>query len=129
MRAWPGVMLLVAVLPLSIALAAAAQNPRPAPRPKPPAPSAPVSPAPPPKVERAVPFKAGEVLIYEISWSGSMTAGSATVRVADKKASMGSTAWDFVADGRPTPFLAAIYPVYYKAETLVDAYTLLPQQG
>src|SRR5690349_20211012 len=58
-----------------------------------------------------------------------MTAGSATVRVADKKASMGSTAWDFVADGRPTPFLAAIYRVYYKAETLVDAYTLLPQQG
>ncbi len=76
-----------------------------------------------------MPFKAGDVLVYEITWSGSMTAGTATVRVADKRASMGSTAWDFVADGRPSAFLAAIYPVYYKAETLVDAYSFLPQQS
>jgi len=76
-----------------------------------------------------MPFKAGEELVYEVTWSGSVTAGTATVRVADKRASQGSTAWDFIADGRPTAFLAAIYPVYYKAETLVDAYTFLPQQG
>ena len=129
MRPWGPVLLFVAAVSLSIPRPGSAQSPRPAPRPKPPAPSRPVTPAPPPKVERQVPFKAGEELVYEISWSGSVTAGTATVRVADKRPSLGSTAWDFVADGRPTPFLAAIYPVYYKAETLVDAYTLLPQQG
>jgi uncharacterized protein DUF3108 len=129
MRPWRTVLLFVLAASLLIAFAAAAQQPKRAPRPKPPAPSAPVTPAPPPKVERPVPFKAGETLEYEISWSGSVTAGSATVRVVDKRPSLGSTAWDLVADGRPTPFLAALYPVYYKAETLVDAYTLLPQQS
>jgi hypothetical protein len=129
MRPWGPVLLFVAAVSLMIPRPGSTQNPRPAPRPKPPAPSRPVTPAPPPKVERQVPFKAGEELVYEISWSGSVTAGTATVRVADKRPSLGSTAWDFVADGRPTAFLAAIYPVYYKAETLVDAYTLLPQQG
>ena len=130
MRPGARVLLVVAAVSLSIpASRVRAEPPRPAPRPKPPAPSAPVTPAPPPKVERSVPFQAGEELVYEISWSGSVTAGTATVRVADKRPSRGSMAWDFVADGRPTSFLAAIYPVYYKAETLVDAYTFLPQQG
>jgi len=90
----------------------------------------PVTPAPAPRVERAVPFRPGETLSYDISWSTAfMTAGTATLSVRDKRASYGSSAYYIVGEGRPTPGLAKIYSLYYKADTLLDSYTLLPQRG
>jgi hypothetical protein len=82
-----------------------------------------------PKKEMTVPFHQGEVLEYDIGWSSYVTAGTATVTVQDKKPSYNSTAYYVVAEGRPTSLLSKLYTLYYKADTLVDVYTLLPQRG
>ncbi len=80
------------------------------------------------RAERPVPFKVGETLDYDVSWSV-LTAGTATLKVEDKRASDGSTAYYVYAEGRPTPFIARLYPVYYKLDTLLDVYTLLPRRA
>lgn len=79
--------------------------------------------------ERSVPFKAGETLTYDVSWSSYVTAGTATMRVVEKRSSFGSTAYYIVAEARPSPLLGRLYTLYYKADTLLDSYTLLPQRG
>ena len=85
--------------------------------------------APPVKTERRVPFKAGETLQYDVSWSQFLTAGTATLKVQDKRSSSGSTAYYIYAEGRPTPLVSRLYSIYYKADTLLDVYTLLPQRA
>jgi hypothetical protein len=110
----------IAVVAGLVVLPLAAQ-PRTAPAPK--------GAAPAPRVERTVPFRAGEVLTYDVSWSSYVTAGTATVAVREKRPSFGSTAYYIVAEGRPTPLLSKLYTLYYKADTLLDAYSLLPQRG
>lgn len=82
-----------------------------------------------PAAERPVPFKPGETLGFDVSWSNYVTAGTATVTVKEKRPSFGSTAYYIVAEGRPTPLLSKLYTLYYKVDTLLDAYTLLPQRG
>jgi len=49
--------------------------------------------------------------------------------VRDRRPSFGSTAYYIVAEGRPTGLVSSLYSVYYKADTLLDVYTLLPQRG
>jgi hypothetical protein len=78
---------------------------------------------------RAVPFSAGEVLTYDVSWASALTAGGATLSVKDQKPSYGSDAYYIVAEGRPTPLLSKLYDLYYKADTLLDIYSLLPQRA
>jgi len=92
-------------------------------------PGAPGAKAAPAGPDRPVPFAPGETLTYDVSWSDLLTAGTATVSVRDRRASFGSTAWYVVAEGRPTPLLAKLYTLYYKADTLIDTRTLLPQRG
>ena len=82
-----------------------------------------------PRTERAVPFKIGETLMYDVSWSSFLTAGTAVATVKEKKPSFDSTAYYIVAEGRPVPLVAKLYSVYYKIDTLLDSYTLLPQRG
>jgi hypothetical protein len=82
-----------------------------------------------PKKEMAVPFHAGEVLEFDIGWSSYLTAGTAAVTVKEKKPSYNSVAYYVIAEGRPTPLLSKLYTLYYKADTLIDVYTLLPQRG
>jgi Protein of unknown function (DUF3108) len=94
-----------------------------------PAQSPAAAPSAPAKVDRPVPFKAGERLTYDISWSDYLTAASATVSVREKRASFDSVAYYLVAEGQPVGFVAAIYSVYYKVDSLLDVYTLLPQRG
>lgn len=95
-----------------------------------PAPTPPPAPAPArPKIERAVPFRTGETLGYDISWAAFMTAATATISVKEKRPSYDSIAYYIVAEGQPTSLVAALYKLYYKADTLLDAYTLLPQRG
>lgn len=104
----------------------------PPPKPGSAAPAKPGAPAPaarPAGPEKAVPFRPGETLTYDVSWSDYLTAGSATFTVRDKRPSFGSTAYYLVAEGRPTTLLSKLYSLYYKADSLVDAYTLFPQRG
>jgi hypothetical protein len=89
-----------------------------------PAPAAPARAA-----ERPTPFKANESLKYDVSWSSYLTAGIATLTVREKRPSFGSTAYYIVGEGRPTGLVSSLYSLYYKADTLLDAYTLLPQRG
>jgi hypothetical protein len=79
--------------------------------------------------ERAVPFAVGETLEYDVGWSSYLTAGTATLAIREKKPSYGSVAYYAIAEGRATGMVAALYHVYYKADTLLDVYSLLPQRG
>ena len=81
------------------------------------------------RAERAVPFKLGETLSYDVSWSSYLTAGTAVTTVREKKPSFNSTAYYIVAEGRPTPLVSKIYSLYYKIDTLLDSYSLLAQRG
>jgi uncharacterized protein DUF3108 len=111
-----------------VALAPAALTAQRATRP-PAHPAAPAKTPAPPRVERQVPFKVGETLTYDVSWSSYLTAGTASVAVKEKKPSYNSTAYYIVAEGRPTALLSKLYTLYYKLDTLLDSYTLLPQRG
>ena len=71
-------------------------------------------------VERGVPFAVGETLEYDVSWSSYLTAGTATLSVRAKKPSYDSVAYYVVAEGQATGLVAALYPAYYKADTLLD---------
>src|SRR5262245_30678895 len=104
-----------------------APTPRTTPAPRTPAPKTPARPAPPAR-EADVPFRVGETLTYDVSWSQFLTAGTATARVIEKKPSSGSTAYAIVADGRPVPLVARFYPVYYKMDSLLDSFTILSQE-
>ena len=79
--------------------------------------------------EAPVPFTVGETLEYDVGWSSYLTAGSATLAIREKKPSFGSVAYYVVAEGRATGMVAALYHAYYKADTLLDVYSLLPQRG
>jgi len=94
-----------------------------------PAATPPAKPAAAPRTERAVPFATGETLSYDVSWSSFLTAGTAVTTVKEKKPSFNSTAYYIVAEGRPTPLLSKLYSIYYKIDTLLDSFTLLPQRG
>ncbi len=87
------------------------------------------APAAPARRERPVPFAVGEKLTFDVSWSSYVTAGSATMTVQEKKPSYNSVAYYIYAEGGPGPLLARLYDLYYKADTLLDAYSLLPQRG
>jgi Protein of unknown function (DUF3108) len=115
--------LAAATIALALTSLAAAQQPR-RPAPRTPAPRARARPSAPPR-EAAVPFKVGETLTYDVSWSQFLTAGTAVVRVVEKKPASGSSAYSIVADGRPVPLVARFYPVYYKMDSLLDSFTTL----
>src|SRR4029077_13600299 len=70
-----------------------------------------------------------ETLEYDIGWASFVTAGNATITVREKRASYGSPAYYIVAEGRPTTLVSKLYTLYYKADTLLDVYSLLPQRG
>jgi len=116
----------IAALIAALATVVSAQSAKPA------APSkqAPARPAAAPKrTPQAVPFSPGETLTYDVSWSSYLTAGAATLSVKETKPSYGSDAYYIVAEGRPTPLLSKLYDLYYKADTLLDVYSLLPQRA
>src|SRR5205085_7207011 len=74
-----------------------------------------------------VPFRVGETLTYDVAWARMLTAGTATARVIERKTANNSTAYALVAEGRPRPLIARIYPLYYKMDALADTITLLSQ--
>jgi hypothetical protein len=95
------------------------------PAPRPPAKTG----AAPTRTERGVPFAVGETLTYDIGWANYLTAGTATLAVREKRPSFGSVAYYVTAEGQPVSFVAKLYPLYYKVDTLLDAYSLLPQRA
>jgi hypothetical protein len=114
----------ISLVALSVTPAAAQRKTAP-----PKAPAAAPAPKAPPKTEQPVPFHIGEKLEFDVGWSSYLTAGAATITVQEKKPSYGSTAWYVVAEGRPTPLVSKLYNLYYKVDTLVDVFSLLPQRG
>jgi hypothetical protein len=90
-----------------------------------PAPTAPAK----AKSEVRVPFRAGELLTYDVSYSTYVTAGKVTMHVQAKRPSYNSVAYYVVAEARPTPLMSKLYTLYYKADVLMDVYTLLPQRA
>ena len=82
-----------------------------------------------PRGEVRVPFKAGELLTYDVSYSTYVTAGTVTMNVQSKRPSYNSVAYYVVAEARPTPLMSKLYTLYYKADVLMDVYTLLPQRA
>ena len=79
--------------------------------------------------EAAVPFKVGETLTYDVTWSSFLVAGTAVSTVSSKRPSSGSTAYTIIAEGRPLPALSRLYNLYYKMDTFLDSVTLLPHQA
>jgi len=114
--------LLVVIALLAVLVPLSAQ------RATPPRARTPSRPAAPAKTERRVPFRVGEQLSYAITWSSfiTATAATATVAVREKRPAYGSLAYYVVAEGRPTPIVAMLYSLYYKADSWLDAYTGLP---
>src|ERR671910_830341 len=90
-----------------------------------PAPAAPAK----PKGEVRVPFRPGERLTYDVSYSTYVTAGTVTMHVEAKRPSYNSVAYYVVAEARPTPLVSKLYTLYYKVDVLMDVYTLLPQRA
>jgi hypothetical protein len=82
----------------------------------------------PPSRDAAVPFKVGERLTYDVTWSTFLVAGSAVSTVVEKQPTADSTAYHIVADGRPVTLLRRLYNLYYKMDTMLDAATLLPHR-
>jgi hypothetical protein len=91
-----------------------------------PSPAAPVAQA--PARDAAVPFRVGETLMFDVSWSQFLTAGTATLQVLEKAAAQGASAYRLQADGRPIALVERFFPVYYKLEAMLDAVTLLSQR-
>ena len=85
--------------------------------------------APAPRVERKVPYAVGERLAYDVSWSNYLSAGTLSLTVEAKRPSYNSTAYYVVAEAQTEGLLAKLYTLYYKADTLIDAYSMLPQRG
>jgi hypothetical protein len=78
--------------------------------------------------DAAVPFKVGERLTYDVTWSTFLVAGTAYATVAARVDGTGGPAYHIIADGRPIPLLQRLYNVYYKMESMLDTVTLLPQR-
>lgn len=79
--------------------------------------------------DAAVPFKVGETLTYDVSWSMLVTAGTAVATVRERRSTGGTTAYSMDAEGRPVPLVARLYPLYYKIDTLLDTYRLQSQRS
>lgn len=81
--------------------------------------------------EAPVPFRVGEALTYDVSWSAVLVAGTATAQVVEKTPSSpaSASAYSIVVEGRPVPIVARLYNLYYRMESLLDSATLLSQRG
>ncbi len=80
--------------------------------------------------DRPVPFAAGEVLTYDVSWTRFVTAGTATLSVRDRRGmGAGKSAYYVVAEAKPSSLVENLYHVYYKAESLFDTETLRPSMA
>ncbi len=81
------------------------------------------------RAERRVPYSVGETLAYDVSWSNYVSAGTLTLQVAAKRPSYNSVAYYVTAEAQTQGVISKLYTLYYKADTLIDAFSMLPQRG
>jgi hypothetical protein len=65
-------------------------------------------------------FASGETLIYEVSWSKIVTAGTAVMEVKEEKLANGREAFRFIATSRSVGVVDSFYPVNDRVESLFD---------
>lgn len=83
--------------------------------------------APSAQADRPVPFKVGETLTFDVSWTTFVAAGTATMSVKERRpVGSGRNTYYLVAEGRPSSVISKLYQLYYKAESMLDTRTLLP---
>ena len=84
-------------------------------------------PSPSAQADTPVPFKVGETLSFDVSWTTFLSAGTATMSVKERRsAGSGRNSYYLVAEGQPSAMLGKLYSLYYKAESMLDTRTLLP---
>jgi hypothetical protein len=72
-----------------------------------------------------VPFQVGETLTYDVSWSNFLTAGRATLRVADRKPlAAGRAGYGLQVEAQSVSVAASLYKIYYKIESVLDTTSL-----
>jgi hypothetical protein len=77
--------------------------------------------------DRAVPFRVGEALTYDVGWSGIVSAGSITISVKERRSLGGARGGYYcLAEARPASLLERLYRLYYKADAVIDTSTLQP---
>lgn len=82
------------------------------------------------QADRPVPFKAGETLTYDVSWTTFVTAGQATLSVKERRpGAAGSARYYIVAEAQPSSVLQRLYRLHYKAESMLDTRTLRPSRA
>jgi hypothetical protein len=79
--------------------------------------------------EKPVPFRPGERITLNVSWSDKVSAATLTLVVSEKQVSRGVPCFLLRGELTPSPVIGKLYPVYYKAESLLEATTLLPQRA
>ena len=85
------------------------------------------SPMPSAQADRPVPFKVGETLTFDVSWTSFVSAGTATMSVLERRpGAAGRNSYYLMAEGKPSAVLGKLYSLYYKAESMLDTRTLLP---
>jgi len=78
------------------------------------------------QADRPVPFKVGEVLTYDVSWTAFLTAGTMTLSVKERQSNAGDARYHLIAEGAPSSTLRRLYALYYKAESWLNTRTLQP---
>src|SRR5688572_26793644 len=81
------------------------------------------------RAERKVPYAVGEKLAFDVSWSNYVSAGTLTLQVVAKRPSYSSTAYYITAEAQTQGVISKLYTLYYKADTLIDVFSMLPQRG
>ena len=79
--------------------------------------------------EKQVPFRSGERITLNVSWSDKVSAATLTLVVLEKQVSHGVPCFLLRGELTPSPMIGKLYPVYYMAESLLAATTLLPQRA
>jgi hypothetical protein len=69
---------------------------------------------------RVLPFKPGETLTYEVSWSNIITAGTAVMEVKEEKLPNGRTVLRFIATSRSVGVVDKFYPVNDTIQSVFD---------
>jgi len=75
---------------------------------------------------KPVPFRPGERITLNVSWSDRVSAATLTLDVGQKQVSSGVSCFPLRAELKPSAVIGKLYPVYYKVESLLAELTLLP---
>lgn len=74
--------------------------------------------------EHSLPFRPGEKLTYEISWSNLVQAGTAVLEVGKAETSAGTPAYRCVSTAKSSGFLSRFYKVSDTVISVIDGHTL-----